>query len=69
MRISLFCLAALAMPLIQDPQPQADSVAIAVGKPAPAFRLNDSQGKAVAIGGAAGHWTVLAFYPKAATPG
>jgi peroxiredoxin Q/BCP len=41
-----------------------------VGKAAPAFRVNDHAGKAVAVGGAAsGAWTVLAFYPKAMTPG
>ncbi len=44
-----------------------------VGKPVPAFRLNDHTGAAVAIAPDAkaseGNWTVLAFYPKAATPG
>jgi peroxiredoxin Q/BCP len=41
-----------------------------VGKPAPAFRLNDHTGKAVDVGGpATTSWTVLAFYPKAMTPG
>ena len=38
-----------------------------IGKPAPTFRLNDHTGKAVEIG--PGSWTVLAFYPKAMTPG
>lgn len=42
-----------------------------IGKPAPVIRLNDQHGKAVQIapreGGA--RWTVLAFFPKAATPG
>ena len=42
----------------------------AVGAAAPAFRLNDHTGKAVAVGGGATTaWTVLAFYPKAMTPG
>ncbi|MCA8955645.1 MAG: redoxin domain-containing protein [Planctomycetes bacterium] len=41
----------------------------AVGKPAPSFRVNDHTGKAVSVGGKAKHWTVLAFYPKADTPG
>ncbi len=41
-----------------------------VGKPAPVLRLNDHTGKAVSIGANEdGLWTVLAFYPKAATPG
>lgn len=40
-----------------------------VGASAPAFRVNDHEGDAVAVGGEADHWTVLAFYPKAMTPG
>ena len=45
-----------------------------VGQPAPTLRLNNHQGKAVAISptGPADEektWTVLAFFPKAATPG
>ncbi len=40
-----------------------------VGKPAPVFRLNDHDGDAVAIGGESDNWMLLAFYPKAMTPG
>ena len=40
-----------------------------IGKPAPAFRLNDHTGQAASVGGAADTWTVVAFYPKALTPG
>jgi hypothetical protein len=40
-----------------------------VGQPAPVFRLNDHTGKAVEIGGEADAWRVVAFFPKAATPG
>ena len=40
-----------------------------VGKPAPALRLNDHHGKIVELGGKRANWTVLAFFPKAATPG
>ena len=40
-----------------------------VGDLAPGFRLNDHDGDAAKIGGEADHWTVLAFYPKAMTPG
>lgn len=68
----------LAAPLLaasltrQDPQdkpkPQAEPVP-AVGAAAPAFRLNDHTGRAVAVGGRADDWTVVAFYPKAATSG
>ena len=45
----------------------------AVGSSAPIFRLNDHNGRAVRVAppkeGEPGHWTVLAFFPKAATPG
>jgi peroxiredoxin Q/BCP len=41
-----------------------------VGKPAPIIRLNDHDGKAVQIkANDEERWTVLAFFPKAATPG
>jgi peroxiredoxin Q/BCP len=40
------------------------------GSRAPAFRLNDQDGKAVRLADLhAGGWAVVAFYPKAATPG
>jgi hypothetical protein len=40
-----------------------------VGKPAPALRLNDHHGNIVELGGKRANWSVLAFFPKAATPG
>lgn len=40
-----------------------------IGKPAPAVRLNDHRGNIVELGGKRTNWTVLAFFPKAATPG
>ena len=40
-----------------------------VGDAAPTFRLNDQQGRAVSIGGESETWTVVAFFPKAMTPG
>ena len=40
-----------------------------VGKPAPSVRLNDHHGNIVELGGKRANWTVLAFFPKAATPG
>ena len=41
-----------------------------VGARAPDFRLNDQTGKAVRFEDARkGRWAVLAFFPKAATPG
>ena len=43
------------------------------GDNAPLLRLNDHRGEAVALGGDQSEqsrsWTVLAFFPKAATPG
>ena len=40
-----------------------------VGKPAPSLRLNDHHGNIVELGGKRTNWTLLAFFPKAATPG
>jgi hypothetical protein len=40
-----------------------------LGKPAPPVRLNDHHGNIVELGGKRANWTVLAFFPKAATPG
>jgi len=44
-----------------------------IGDAAPAFRVNDHTGHAVRVAppkdGEEGRWTVLAFFPKAATPG
>lgn len=40
-----------------------------VGKPAPTLRLNDHRGNIVELGGKRANWSVLAFFPKAATPG
>ncbi len=67
MRVALLACTLLLAPLaLQDPEP---SPGPAVGKPAPMFRLNDHQGRAVRVGGEAESWTVVAFFPKAATPG
>ena len=42
-----------------------------LGKKAPRFKLNDHEGKIVRVGGRSRSksWTVIAFYPKAGTPG
>ena len=51
---------------------QGDAKKIArpeVGKPAPTFRLNDHAGAVHSIGGKGDDWTILAFFPKAMTPG
>lgn len=61
----------LAPLCVQDPQDakKKEPVVPQVGQTAPAFRLNDHTGRAVQVGGPAKTWTVVAFYPKAATPG
>jgi len=41
----------------------------AVGELAPSFRLNDQAGNLRTVGGKSELWTVVAFYPKALTPG
>ena len=40
-----------------------------VGKPLPAFSLQDDQGHTVTNADLKGHWTVLYAYPKDSTPG
>lgn len=39
------------------------------GTTAPAFSLPDQDGNAVSLAENAGHWVLLWWYPKAATPG
>lgn len=47
-----------------------DMERIDVGAKAPGFRLNDQHGKAVVLAETGkGRWTIVAFYPKSATPG
>jgi len=49
---------------------QADAAgAIAVGQPAPAFRLQNQNGEWVTLEQQRGKWLVLYFYPKDNTPG
>ena len=60
----LLALAALGL---QDSP--AESKKPEVGKPAPTLRLNDHTGQIVEVGGKRENWTVVAFFPKAATPG
>lgn len=71
MKTPLLALALVAIPLLaqqEKPEP-APPPAPVVGQPAPTFRLNDHTGQATSVGGKAELWTVLAFYPKAMTPG
>jgi peroxiredoxin Q/BCP len=43
---------------------------VEAGAEAPDFRLNDHEGRAVRLSDLRGkHWVVLAFFPKAMTPG
>ena len=42
---------------------------IEVGKPAPAFTLQNQDGEEVSLAGLRGRWVVLYFYPKDDTPG
>ncbi len=42
---------------------------IEVGKPAPAFALQNQDGESVSLDGLKGQWVVLYFYPKDDTPG
>ena len=44
-------------------------MAIEEGKKAPAFTLNDQDGKKIKLSDLVGHWTVLYFYPRDDTPG
>jgi len=64
-------LSVLLLPLVLGGQETKEKkpAAPVVGKPAPAIRLNDQTGRAVSLGGKSEGWTVLAFFPKAATPG
>ena len=48
---------------------RADGVAPAVGKPAPAFKLQDQAGKWHSLADYKGKWVALYFYPKDDTPG
>jgi hypothetical protein len=61
----LLCLLTASLHVV----PQAGAKKPEVGKPAPALRLNDHKGNIVELGGKRANWTVLAFFPKAATPG
>ena len=47
----------------------ADGVAPAVGKPAPAFKLQDQAGRWHSLADYKGKWVALYFYPKDDTPG
>lgn len=60
--------AAIAALGYQD-SPAPKPVPLVKGADAPVFHLNDHSGNAVTVGGKQESWTVLAFFPKALTPG
>ncbi len=71
MKISLLlatCVASLPL-LFNTGQTPEQPKPLEVGNAAPLFRLNDHNGEAVTIGGEHETWTILAFFPKALTPG
>lgn len=66
-RLTVTAALVLTLAAFQEPDPTPQP--LEVGQAAPALRLNDDRGLAVSLGGASETWTVLAFYPKALTPG
>ncbi len=69
-RLTSVALAALLVAgLAPVPSAVAQGKAPAVGQPAPAFRLQDQDGRWVTLEQYRGKWVVLYFYPKDNTPG
>jgi len=68
MRFSLLLPALALLALAQDSHPKNPEKP-RIGAPAPHLRLNDHRGDIVELGVERESWTVLAFFPKAATPG
>jgi hypothetical protein len=70
--VRTWMIGALAWALLQAPGAHGPSAPVA-GQMAPEIRLNDQSGQAQRLAppkpGETGVWTVLAFFPKAATPG
>ena len=70
MKVPLLALSAALTAMLVAQDRSNSPVLPEIGKPAPTFRLNDHEGRAISIGPTdEASWTVLAFYPKAATPG
>ena len=69
--VALGVLAATAslMFAVAPDEVHANASAIAVGQPAPAFRLQNQNGEWVTLEQQRGKWLVLYFYPKDNTPG
>jgi len=68
MRFSLFLPVLAILAFAQDSDPKKP-VRPRIGVPAPNLRLNDHRGEVVELSVERESWTVLAFFPKAATPG
>ena len=66
-------LPALALTLVTlvagSPSARAEGAAPEIGKPAPAFKLQDQAGKWHSLSDYKGKWVALYFYPKDETPG
>ena len=69
MKLQFLALAAALAVLVPQDEAEKKPVLPREGQVAPAFRLNDHTGKAVQVGGKSERWTVVAFFPRAATPG
>lgn len=67
--LSLLLLLVLTLGLVVPVQADEASVLPQVGQPAPAFRLQDQNGKWHTPADHRGRWVVLYFYPKDFTPG
>ncbi|MEZ6016680.1 MAG: hypothetical protein R3F49_16300 [Planctomycetota bacterium] len=67
--LSTLLLALVPCAFVAQDTPQVKAPGAVVGAAAQPFRLNDHNGKIAAVGGAAERWSILAFFPKAATPG
>jgi len=68
-RLSLLLLLVVLLGLVVPVQADEASALPNVGQPAPAFRLQDQNGKWHTPADHQGHWVVLYFYPKDFTPG
>lgn len=70
MKIAALASTLLLLLALQESREQKPAPGPVVGKPAPAFRLNDHTGRAFdSSARESGRWMALAFYPKASTPG
>ena len=69
MRLTVLTAALLGTALFAQEPAEKPIPGPTIGKAVPTFRVNDHRGSAVRVGGTAKTWTVLAFFPKAATPG